>query len=93
MPTNKPAPRFVPTLTEVVRPGVPHRPPELDPQRLAEQVMQAVKPKLEQQLRASLQALVEQHLRDAAPRLQHELEDAVMAAVVKAIARANLPKK
>lgn len=93
MPTNKPVPRFVPTLTEVVRPGLPTRPPEIDPERLAEQVLQAVKPRLEQQLRASLQVLIEQHLRAAAPRLQQELEDAVFAAVTKAIARANLPKK
>ncbi len=92
MPTNKPVPRFVPTLTEVVRPGLPPRAIEIDPERLAEQVLQAVKPRIEQQLRASLQLLIEQHLRAAAPRLQHELEDAVLAAVTKAIARTNQPK-
>lgn len=92
MPTNKPVPRFVPTLTEVVRPGLPTQPSEIDPERLAEQVLQAVRPRLEQQLRASLQVLIEQHLRAAAPRVQRELEDAVLVAVTKAIARTNLPK-
>jgi len=87
MPTNKPAPRFVPTLTEVVRPGLPKPPPVVDRDELVEQVLQALKPRLEQQLRASLQAVVEQHLRTAAPRMQHDMEEAVEAAVSNAIRR------
>ncbi|MDO8286222.1 MAG: hypothetical protein Q7T69_14530 [Rhodoferax sp.] len=87
MPTNKPAPRFVPTLTEVVRPGLPKPPPAVDHDELVEQVLQALKPRLEQQLRASLQAVVEQHLRTAAPRMQHDMEEAVEAAVSNAIRR------
>lgn len=87
MPTNKPAPRFVPTLTEVVRPGLPKAPPAVDRDQLVEQVLQALRPRLEQQLRASLQAVVEQHLRTAAPRMQHDMEEAVEAAVSNAISR------
>jgi len=87
MPTNKPAPRFVPTLTEVVRPGLPKPPPPVDRDELVEQVLQALKPRLEQQLRASLQAVVEQHLRTVAPRMQHDMEEAVEAAVSNAIRR------
>lgn len=87
MPTNRPAPRFVPTLTEVVRPGLPKAPPPIDRDELVEQVLQALKPRLEQQLRASLQAIIEQHLRTAAPRMQHDMEEAVEAAVSNAIRR------
>ncbi len=87
MPTNKPVPRFVPTLTEVVKPGLPKAPPVVDRDQLVEQVLQALKPRLEQQLRASLQTVVEQHLRTAAPRMQHDMEEAVEAAVSNAIHR------
>ena len=87
MPTNKPAPRFVPTLTEVVRPGLPKAPPAFDRDELVEQVLQALKPRLEQQLRASLQVVVEQHLRAAAPQMQRDMEEAVEAAVSNAIHR------
>lgn len=94
MPANKPVPRFVPTLTEVVQPGLPitPSPPPIDPAQLAEQVLKLVKPRLEQQLRASLQAVIEQHLRTAAPRIRGELQDAIQAAVSKAIANVNAPK-
>lgn len=94
MPANKPVPRFVPTLTEVVQPGLPIAPPptSIDPVQLAEQVLKLVKPRLEQQLRASLQAVIEQHLRAAAPRLRSELQDAIQAAVSQAIANVNQPK-
>ena len=87
MPTNKPAPRFVPTLTEVVWPGLPKIPPAVDRDQLVEQVLQALKPRLEQQLRASIHAVVEQHLRAAAPQMQHDMEEAVEAAVLNALRR------
>ena len=90
---NKPVPRFVPTLTEVVRPGQTVPPPQIDHDVLVEQVLQTVKPRLEQQLRASLQSLVEQHMRAVAPRLQHDIEEAVNLAVALALARLNRPKK
>ena len=93
MPTNKPAPRFVPTLTEVVRPGRAATAPAIDPDKLVEQVLQTVKPRLEQQLRASLQSMVEQHMRALAPRMQHDVEEAVNLAVALAMARLNRPKK
>ena len=58
MSTGKPPHRFVPTLTEVVHPGGASVRPVIDSQRLVEQILQHVKPRLEQQLRASLQAQV-----------------------------------
>jgi hypothetical protein len=94
MPVNKPVPRFVPTLTEVVQPGLPitPSPTPIDPVQLAEQVLKLVKPRLEQQLRASLQAVIEQHLRAAAPRMRSELQEAIQTAVSQAIANAQAPK-
>ncbi|MES2952278.1 MAG: hypothetical protein V4858_27440 [Pseudomonadota bacterium] len=92
MPANKPVPRFVPTLTEVVHPGLPILPTEIDAERLAEQVLQLVKPRLEQQLRASLQALIEQHMRTVAPRMQQELDDAIKVAVAQTIAHVTEAK-
>ncbi len=87
MPTNKPVPRFVPTLTEVVRPGLSKAPPAVDRDQLVEQVLQTLRPRLEQQLRVSLQLVVEQHLRTTAPQMQRDMEDAVEAAVSNAIRR------
>lgn len=94
MPANKPVPRFVPTLTEVVQPGLPITPSSttIDPAQLAEQVLKLVKPRLEQQLRASLQTVIEQHLRAAAPRMRSDLQDAIQVAVAQAIANLNPPK-
>ena len=86
MPANKPVPRFVPTLTEVVQPGHPFTPPAIDLDQLVLQALQLAKPRLEQQLRASLQALVEQQMRAAAPRIQHELEEAIKVAVAQTVA-------
>jgi len=93
MPTNRPVPRFVPTLTEVVRASLPKAAPAVDSDQLVEQVLQTLKPRLEQQLRASLQGLVEQHLRDVAPRLQHDMEEAARAAVANAMHGMTLLKK
>lgn len=94
MAANKPVPRFVPTLTEVVQPGLPiaPSPTPIDPAQLAEQVLKLVKPRLEQQLRASLQAVIEQHLRAAAPRMRSDLQDAIQVAVTQAIANLNAPE-
>ncbi len=93
MASSKPSGRFVPTLTEVVRPGSVPAPTPLDRDRLVEQVLQTVKPRLEQQLRASLQGIVEQHMRAAVPRMQQDIEEAVNLAVALAMARMNRPKK
>ena len=95
MSVNKPVPRFVPTLTEVVRPGLPQAPSAptpIDPIQLAEQVLNIVKPRLEQQLRASLQTVIEQHLRSATPRIRAELQEAIQLAVTQSIADLNQTK-
>ena len=91
MAGSKPVPRIVPTLTEVVQPGlpIPPNPAPVDPVQLAEQVLKLVKPRLEQQLRASLQAAIEQQLRAAAPNMRRELEEAIQSAVAQALAKRN----
>ena len=93
MPNTRSAPRFVPTLTEVVQPGQPHTVTAIDPEWLAQQVLETVKPKLEQQLRASLQVLIEQQMRSTAPKLQREMEDAIRVAVAHTLARIVKTKK
>jgi uncharacterized protein YgbK (DUF1537 family) len=88
----KPAIRFVPTLTEVVRPGTITSAPVIDRDALVEQVMQMVKPRLEQQLRTALYAMVEEQLREAAPQWQLDVEAAVNAAVEQVIGKQTPPK-
>ena len=87
MPASKTIPRFVPTLTEVVQPGPFVDLRSIDAEWLAEQVLQTVKPKLEQQLRASLQVLIEQQMRATAPSLHREMEEAIRVAVALALER------
>lgn len=87
MSTGKPPHRFVPTLTEVVRPGeVPQAAP-IDAMALAEQVLQTIKPRLEQQLRASLQAAVEEQMRAASVGWERDIRAAVQTAVARAMAK------
>ena len=93
MPDSKAVPRVVPTLTDVFHPGQTTIVTAVDPQWLAEQVLQAVKPKLEQQLRASLQVLIEQQMRATAPRLKQEMEEAIRVAVAYSLARIIETKK
>jgi uncharacterized protein YgbK (DUF1537 family) len=90
--TTRPAARFVPTLTEVVRPGVAAPTTGIDREALVEQVFQAVKPRLEQQLRTALYALVEEQLCKAAPQWQEDVETAVNAAVAQALAQRLPPR-
>jgi hypothetical protein len=91
MSTGKPPPRFVPTLTEVFHPGEEQQPAPIDAQTLVEQVLQAVKPRLEQQLRATLQAAVEEQMRVAVVGWERDIHTAVQTAVARALA-SQLPK-
>jgi hypothetical protein len=93
MQTTKPVPRFVPTLTEVVRPGLLAPPgPLIDSDALTKQVLEALKPRFEQQLRTALQAVVEEQLRQDSSCWQREVEIAVNAAVERALAQRLPPK-
>ena len=85
--TTKPIARFVPTLTEVVRPPVVSPTEAIDRVALVDQVLQAVKPRLEQQLRTALYAMVEEQLCKTTPPWQKDVEIAVNAAVEQALAQ------
>lgn len=87
MATGKPSGRFVPTLTEVVRPGMPPATSAIDNEQLVQQVLQIVKPGIERQLRVALQSLIDQHMRVAAPSLQQDIESAVRVAVAQTLDR------
>lgn len=93
MSTSIPPHRFVPTLTEVVHPGPAPVAPALDCDQLVEQVLNSLKPRLELQLRAALQAQVEEQMRLAASQWQLEIEDAVRDAVAQATTKPLPPLK
>lgn len=92
MPNSKPPSRFVPTLTEVVHPRELSvaRPP-IDGERLVEEVLHKVRPRLEQQLRAALQSQVEEHMRLASVQWREDIEDAVRSAVAKVMPPPSTP--
>ncbi len=94
MRTSKPTPRFLPTLTEVVQPPQPPEPPpqpSIDTDAMVAKVMQAVAPHIENQLRALVADLVQEQLRALSPRIQHDLEQMVRAAVEGAVAEMPVP--
>jgi hypothetical protein len=92
MLTSKPPIRFVPTLTEVVRPGVAPPTAVIDREALVEHVLQALKPGLEQQLRTELYALIEEQLCKALPQWHLDVEMAVNVAVAQALVERMPPK-
>lgn len=92
MPSNKPLPRFVPTLTEVVRPGVAQPTQPLDREQLVQQVLHAVRPRLEQQLRQSLGVLIDEQIRQASPQWRTDIETTVESVVAQALAQRGLDK-
>jgi hypothetical protein len=81
MSVGKPAPRFLPTLTEVVYPVATVAAPELTSELLVERLLQRVAPTVEAQLRETLRSLVQEQMRLLEPRFQQEIESAVTRAV------------
>ena len=77
--------RFVPTLTEIVRPNDFETTDQLEQQQLADRLLQRIMPKVEAQLRNSIQALVQDQLRLLEPRLQQAVELATRQAIAKAV--------
>jgi hypothetical protein len=80
-------PRFVPTLTEVVRGGA------ADPatiraaqDELAHRILQRVDLTLERRLREAIASVVLEHTRQIAPALREQIEGVVAAAVAEAVA-------
>ena len=97
-------PRFVPTLTEVVRPtlapsppghGVPAMAAAAVPAELQEQmvkrVLQRVDMMLDRRLREAVGRLILEHTETLAPRLREEIESAVRHSVGQAFEQELLP--
>ena len=85
MPTRTP-PRFVPTLTEVVRGAAAPVLGRLTEEQLVHRVMQRVDLTLDKRLREAIASVVLEHSRALAPALREEIEAVVAAAVSEALA-------
>jgi hypothetical protein len=81
-------PKFVPTLTEVVRSGAAFAPGNagITQEQLVERVMQRVDMMLERKLRESIAATVLEQTRALGPILREEIELVVREAVSQAFA-------
>lgn len=95
MKSAKPTSRFLPTLTEVVRPPAPaaeesfaHTQPhlEIDTDAMVDQVMQAVAPLVQAQLREMVTGVVQAQLQEMTPRIEQDLAAMVRVAVQAALA-------
>ena len=88
MATRTP-PRFVPTLTEVVKSGAaagPAAPTVAADEQLVERIMQRVDLALDRRLREAIAQIVLEQTRNLAPRLRELAEAAVRDAVTQAVA-------
>jgi hypothetical protein len=95
MKSAKPTSRFLPTLTEVVRPPVQSveesfahtQPPlEIDTDAMVDQIMQAVAPLVQAQLRDMVTGVVQTQLKEMTPRIEQDLAAMVRVAVQGALA-------
>ena len=90
MATNRPPPRFVPTLTEVVQSGpapLTATPvPGAGQEQLAHRVLQRVDMVLERRLREEIATVVLEQTSALVPLLRERLEDLVREVVADAIA-------
>jgi hypothetical protein len=87
MSSGRTPPRFVPTLTEVVRNGVAARTnPDTTQEQLVQRVMQRVDMSLERRLREAIAATVLEQTRALGPILREEIEIVVREAVAQAFA-------
>ena len=88
MTANRPPPRFVPTLTEVVHSGpVPLAPtPGVVPDQLAQRLLQRVDLTLDRRLREEIATLVLEQTSALVPLLRERLESVVREVVAEAVA-------
>lgn len=86
---NRPPPRFVPTLTEVVHSGpVPLSPtPGLSQDQLAQRVLQRVDLVLDRRLREEIATVVLEQTGALVPLLRERLESVVREVVAEALAQ------
>ena len=87
--SNRTPPRFVPTLTEVVKPTPGPQaadPGELSQEQLVARVMQRVDLTLERRLREAIASTILEQTRSIAPLLRDQIESAVRETVSQAFA-------
>ncbi|MCW2313041.1 hypothetical protein [Rhodoferax antarcticus] len=94
--TNRPHPRFIPTLTEVVDPASLNstaRQTKPDVEAIISQVQRQVQPiferRLQQELEHLVRVLVAKHWDDISVKLQTEMDMFLRQAVVDALASQN----
>lgn len=78
-------PRFVPTLTEVVRESTTVSTAPLAQEDIVRRVMQRVDVMLERRLREAIATVVLEHTREIGPALRERIEDLVRDAVSQAL--------
>jgi hypothetical protein len=88
MATNRPPPRFVPTLTEVVHSGpAPLTPtPGVSQDQVAQRVLQRVDLSLDRRLREEIATLILEQTSALVPLLRERLETVVREVVAEAVA-------
>jgi hypothetical protein len=91
---GRPPPRYVPTLTEVVKggQGTPAQ-PNLSEEQLVQRVMQRIDLTLERRLREAIAAKVLEQTRALGPALREEIETVVRQAVAQAFEEEFAPPK
>lgn len=83
---NRTPPRYVPTLTEVVKGAAPSPlPASLSQEQLVHRIMQRVDVTLERRLREAVAAVVLEHTRTLGPALRDEIQATVADAVAQAL--------
>jgi hypothetical protein len=99
MSTSSVPPKFVPTLTEIVRPSpgaasvvaahesLPAAIGTLSQEQMIQRVLQRVDVILERRLREVVGQLILAHTQTLAPRLREEVEDVVRQSVMQAFAQ------
>lgn len=89
MATNRPPPRFVPTLTEVVHSGpAPLSPtPGVSQEQLAQRVLQRVDLLLDRRVREEIATVVLEQTSALVPVLRERLESVVREVVAEAVAQ------
>ncbi len=89
----KTPPRFLPTLTEVVRPGEAYAAPQSSPgnydEQLVREVMRRLNTSLEVRLREALGTVVVEQVQLLGPRLRQEIELVVRQVVAEAASDAR----
>jgi len=92
MSSTKVTPRFLPTLTEIVQPPPLPQATAREEDAHAQRITQRAVAAVQEQLQATVKALLDEQMPLLAQRLQQELAQSARAAVQEALAAENPPK-